>query len=88
MASMTDGPDAAGARARDVGLPGYGLRDAGIAGLLYRCDLADARAHRLHVVEASALPARNQVLLCEHLRGHPDDVARCGGLEETASRAA
>ena len=41
---------------------------------------ATARAHHLHVVQASTLPTRNQ-LLGDYLRGHPDDVARYVALK-------
>jgi GrpB-like predicted nucleotidyltransferase (UPF0157 family) len=51
------------------------------AGFCTRRGPASARAHHLHVVQASALPTRNQVLLGDYLRGHPDDVARCGALK-------
>jgi GrpB-like predicted nucleotidyltransferase (UPF0157 family) len=40
-----------------------------------------ARSRKLHVVQASTLPTRNQVLLGDYLRGHPDDVARYGALK-------
>jgi GrpB-like predicted nucleotidyltransferase (UPF0157 family) len=36
---------------------------------------------KLHVVQASTLPTRHQVLLGDYLRGHPDDVARYGALK-------
>jgi len=45
------------------------------AGFLYRRGPASARAHHPHVVQASTLPTRNQVLLGDYLRGHPDDAA-------------
>jgi GrpB-like predicted nucleotidyltransferase (UPF0157 family) len=40
-----------------------------------------AGSRKLHVVQAGTLPTRNQVLLREHLRGHPDDAARYGALK-------
>jgi GrpB-like predicted nucleotidyltransferase (UPF0157 family) len=40
-----------------------------------------ARSWKLHVVQASTLPTRNQLLLGDYLRGHPDDVARYGALK-------
>ena len=40
-----------------------------------------AGSRKLHVVQASTLPTRNQVLLGDYLRGHPDDAARYGALE-------
>jgi GrpB-like predicted nucleotidyltransferase (UPF0157 family) len=49
--------------------------------LSYRRGPASARAHHLHVVQASTLPTRNQVLLGDYLRGHPDDVARYRALK-------
>jgi GrpB-like predicted nucleotidyltransferase (UPF0157 family) len=40
-----------------------------------------AGSRKQHVVRASTLPARNQLLLGDYLRGHPDDVARYGALK-------
>ena len=51
------------------------------AGFLYRRGPASSRAHHPHVVQASTLPTRNQVLLGDYLRGHPDDAARYGALK-------
>jgi GrpB-like predicted nucleotidyltransferase (UPF0157 family) len=48
---------------------------------LYRRGPTKARAHHLHVVQASTLPTRNQVLLGDYLRGHPDGAARYGALK-------
>jgi GrpB-like predicted nucleotidyltransferase (UPF0157 family) len=49
--------------------------------LLYRRGPANARTHHLHVVQASTLPTRNQLLLRDYLRGHPDAAARYGALK-------
>jgi len=38
-------------------------------------------SRELHVVLASTLPTRNQLLLRDYLRGHPDDGARYGALK-------
>jgi GrpB-like predicted nucleotidyltransferase (UPF0157 family) len=74
--------DGVGAREGDLHLLGYGFHDTGMPGrLLYRRGPASARAHHLHVVQASTLPTRNQVLLGDYLRGHPDDAARYGALK-------
>jgi len=40
-----------------------------------------AGSRKLQVVQASTLPTRNQVLLGDYLRGHPDDVARYGAIK-------
>jgi hypothetical protein len=48
---------------------------------MYRCFHASALAHHLHVVQASTLPTRNQ-LLRDYLRGHCDDAARYGALKK------
>ena len=40
-----------------------------------------ARSRKLHVVQATTLPTRNQVLLGDYLPGHPNDVARYGALK-------
>jgi len=40
-----------------------------------------ARSRKLHVVQATTLPTRKQMLLGDYLRGHPDDAARYGALK-------
>jgi GrpB-like predicted nucleotidyltransferase (UPF0157 family) len=45
------------------------------------CTWQRARPHHLHVVQASTLPTRNQLLLREYLRGHPNDAGRYGALK-------
>ena len=51
------------------------------AGFCTAAALPRPRAHHLHVVQASTLPTRNQVLLGDYLRAHPDDAARYGALK-------
>jgi GrpB-like predicted nucleotidyltransferase (UPF0157 family) len=75
--------DLAGVVARDgdLRLLGYEFYDAGMPGRLFYRRGGSARTHHLHVVEASTLPTRNELLLRDYLRGHPDDVARYGALK-------
>jgi len=74
--------DEVGAREGDLHSLGYGFHDTGMPGrLLSRRGPASARAHHLHVVQASALPTRNQPQPRDYLRGHPDDAARYGALK-------
>jgi GrpB-like predicted nucleotidyltransferase (UPF0157 family) len=51
------------------------------ARLLYVREAAGRRTHHLHVVTALSWPARNQRLLRDWLRAHPDDVARYADLK-------
>lgn len=71
LMAATGDLDGVGTREGDLHLLGYG----------HRRGPASARAHHLHVVQASTLPTRNQVLLGDHLRGHPDDAARYGAVK-------
>jgi len=74
--------DEVGAREGDLHSLGYGFHDTGMPGrLLSRRGPASARAHHLHVVQASALPTGNQPQPRDYLRGHPDDAARYGALK-------
>lgn len=50
------------------------------AGFCTAAALPRRGADHLHVVQASTLPTRNQLLLGDYLRGHPDDAARYGAL--------
>jgi GrpB-like predicted nucleotidyltransferase (UPF0157 family) len=71
LMAATGDLDGVGAREGDLHLLGYGFHDTGMPGrLLYRRGPASARAHHLHVVQASTLPTRNQLLLRDYLRGH------------------
>jgi len=82
LMAATDDLDGVAARDGDLRLLGYEFHDAEMPGrLLYRRGPANARAHHLHVVQASNLPTRNQLLLRDYLRGHPDDAARYGALK-------
>jgi GrpB-like predicted nucleotidyltransferase (UPF0157 family) len=61
LMAATGDLDGVGAREGNLHLLGYGSRDTGMPGrLLYRRGPASARAHHLHVVQASTLPTRNQ----------------------------
>jgi GrpB-like predicted nucleotidyltransferase (UPF0157 family) len=70
------------ARDEDLRLLGYQFHDAGMPGrLFYRRGLSNAWTHHLHVVHASTFATRNQLLLRDYLRSHPDDAARYGALK-------
>ena len=61
LMAATGDLDGVGAREGDLHLLGYGFTTPGMPGrLLYRRGPASARAHHLHVVQASTLPTRNQ----------------------------
>ena len=61
---------------------GYQFHDVGMPGrLFYRRGSDHAWTHHLHVVEASTFATRNQRLLRDYLRSHPDDVARYAALK-------
>ena len=70
------------ARDGDLGQLGYMFHDARMPGrLFYRRGADHAWTHHLHVVEASTFATRNQRLLRDYLRGHPDAVARYAALK-------
>jgi GrpB-like predicted nucleotidyltransferase (UPF0157 family) len=62
---------------------GYHLVETGMRErLLYvRSDVAGRRTHHLHIVTFASWPTRNERLLRDHLRAHPDDAARYGALK-------
>jgi GrpB-like predicted nucleotidyltransferase (UPF0157 family) len=65
---------------------GYLRQDTGMPGRLFYCrDRDGRRTHHLHVVEASTLATRNELLLRDYLRAHPDDAARYASLKQRLS---
>lgn len=61
---------------------GFHRFETGMTGrLFYRRDLAGRRTHHLHVVPADSFEDRNERLLRDHLRGHPEDAAAYGELK-------
>jgi GrpB-like predicted nucleotidyltransferase (UPF0157 family) len=64
-------PLALGYRRLEMGMPGR---------LFYRGDRLGRRTH-LHVVPEASWPTRNERLLRDHLRAHPEDVARYAALK-------
>ena len=62
---------------------GYHRFDTGMPGrLFYFRDEAGQRAYQLHVVPAGTWDARNERLLRDHLRDHPDDARRYAELKQ------
>jgi len=53
--------------------------------LFFVRDDAGRRSHHLHVVAGASWPARNQRLLRDHLRDHPEDVRRYAELKRRLS---
>ena len=62
-----------GYRRFEVGMPGR---------LFYYRDEDGQRAYQLHVVPADTWDARNERLLRDHLRAHPDDARRYAELKQ------
>jgi GrpB-like predicted nucleotidyltransferase (UPF0157 family) len=54
--------------------------------LFVRAD-GGARSHILHVVTAASWPSRNQRILRDHLRAHPEDAARYAALKRVIAAA-
>ena len=62
---------------------GYHVFDTGMPGrLFYYRDEDGQRAYQLHVVPADTWETRNERLLRDHLRAHPDDARRYAGLKQ------
>jgi GrpB-like predicted nucleotidyltransferase (UPF0157 family) len=62
---------------------GYRRLDTGMPGrLCYYRDEDGQRANQLHVVPAGTWDARNERLLRDHLRAHPDDARRYAELKQ------
>jgi len=81
MAAVPDLDDVA-ARAGALAGIGFTAEDNGMPGRLFFVrDDGGRRSHHLHVVTAASWPARNQRLLRDHLRGHPEDLRRYADLK-------
>ena len=73
--------------AAEDALSGLGYRrfDNGMSGrLFYYRDEDGARAYQLHVVPAGTWDTRNERLLRDHLRQHPEDARRYAELKTPA----
>ena len=71
--------------AAEDALSGLGYRrfDNGMSGrLFYYRDEDGARAYQLHVVPAGTWDTRNERLLRDHLRQHPEDARRYAELKQ------
>ncbi|MGH3160431.1 MAG: GrpB family protein [Streptosporangiaceae bacterium] len=75
--------DAVAGRERDLAGLGYHRFDTGMPDrLFYYRDEDGQRACQLHVVPVVTWPTRNERLLRDHLRDHPDDARRYGELKQ------
>jgi GrpB-like predicted nucleotidyltransferase (UPF0157 family) len=75
--------------ARDKALSrlGYSRHETGMPDRLFYRRYGEDRAYHLHVVPASTLSTRNELLLRDHLRAHPSDARRYACLKhELASQ--
>ena len=73
MAAAEDALTGLGYRTFDTGMPGR---------LFYVRDENGRRAYHLHVVPADAWDTRNQRLLRDYLRAHPEDARRYAELKQ------
>jgi GrpB-like predicted nucleotidyltransferase (UPF0157 family) len=74
--------DAVAGREEDLAGLGYHRLDVGMIGrLFYYRDEDGARAYQLHVVPADTWDTRNERLLRDHLRAHPEDARRYAELK-------
>jgi GrpB-like predicted nucleotidyltransferase (UPF0157 family) len=65
-----------------LGRLGYQRLDAGMPDrLFYRRSENSKRTYHLHVVPATTLATRNELLLRDYLRAHPADALRYGALK-------
>ncbi|SCF07907.1 GrpB protein [Micromonospora mirobrigensis] len=55
--------------------------------LLYVRAVDGTRTHILHVVDAASWPTRNQRILRDYLREHPEDAARYAQLKQEIATA-
>ncbi|HUB40644.1 MAG TPA: GrpB family protein [Streptosporangiaceae bacterium] len=82
LMAAADGLDRVVARDGDLRRLGYEFHDTRMPGrLFYRRGADHAWTHHLHLVEASTFATRNQRVLRDYLRGHPDAVARYAALK-------
>jgi GrpB-like predicted nucleotidyltransferase (UPF0157 family) len=73
VAAAQDALAGLGYRRFEVGMPGR---------LFYYRDEDGQRAYQLHVVPSDTWDARNERLLRDHLRAHPDDARRYAELKQ------
>ena len=75
--------DAVAAREQDLAELGYQRFDTGMPDrLFYVRDENGQRAYQLHVVPSATWETRNERLLRDHLRAHPEDARRYGELKQ------
>ena len=67
---------------------GYRRFDGFADRLFYARDTDGVRSHHLHVVKLETWPTRNQRILRDHLRAHPEDVSRYAQLKRTLAETA
>ena len=69
-------------RERELVSLGYHRHSNGMVDrLLYERSAGESRTHILHVVTLDSWPTRNQRILRDHLRSHPEDAERYGRLK-------
>jgi GrpB-like predicted nucleotidyltransferase (UPF0157 family) len=84
MAGVADLDDIAGLLHSELPPLGYTKLDVGMRGrLFFLRDRDGRRTHHLHVVVDDSIPTRNEILLRDYLRLHPEDAARYGALKRT-----
>jgi GrpB-like predicted nucleotidyltransferase (UPF0157 family) len=74
--------DAVAAREHDLAVLGYQRFDTGMPGRrFYFRDENGQRAYQLHVVPPATWDTRNERMLRDYLRAHPEDARRYGDLK-------
>ena len=81
-------PSLAAVREDSLVALGYRRGDGFADRLFYTRDTGGARSHHLHVVTLDTWPTRNQRILRDHLRTHPEDVARYAELKQNLAETA
>lgn len=62
---------------------GYQRHETGMPNrLFYRREQGGRRSHNLHIVPSETWPTRNERVLRDHLRSHPEDAARYATLKQ------
>ena len=75
-------PDLATVIANESALGDYRRAETGMPNrLFYFRDHGGRRTHHLHVVPADTWPTRNELILRDHLRDHPEDAARYAAVK-------
>ena len=84
MAGVTDLDATADLLHKELPPLGYTYVDAGMRGrLFFQRNRDGRRTHHLHVLTVDSIPTRNEILLRDYLRRHPEDAARYGALKRT-----